>query len=145
MLDVLGGNANVFGEATRVDVGGFESVTHRVVLVTAIMASTAGDMVGDDDALTDLEVRDDAPVFNDCACQFVSQDDWRWSLLSNLDDVGPAESTTMDLDKQFLVCNRWSRPVFYANVVIGVVDYCFHGTYPINPFVRCVFRSSQSV
>src|SRR5260370_22080705 len=52
-------------------------------------------------------------------------------LLHYLKNIGSTQPTTMHLQKQFSIQNRRNRLVFYANVVIGVVDYCVHFTFSL--------------
>ena len=105
------------------------------------MAGSTGDVVSHDYPLSDLKVGDGSPLLNNCAGQFMSQHYWRWGLLRNLENVRATESTAMYLYEQFRVGNGWNRPVFYANVVIGVVDYCVHSTSNCPFYLVCCLLS----
>jgi len=52
------GNTDVFGETARVNIGGFERSAHGVVAVAAVVAISAGDVMSDNDTLTNGEVGD---------------------------------------------------------------------------------------
>src|SRR5438445_495266 len=99
--------------------------------MTTVMADATGYMMSDDHALPHSKVTDVSPSLNNCARQFMSQDNRGRSLLHDLGNVGATQSTAMHLHQQFLVGNRWNGPVFYANVVIRVVGYCVHGRLQI--------------
>src|SRR5258708_19664626 len=59
-------------------------------------------------------------------------------LLHYLKNFGSTQPTTMHSHEHFSFQNRRNRPVFYANVVIGVVDYCVHFTFSLALFAcRC--------
>src|ERR1700674_4399142 len=95
MARVPGWHANIFGETAGIDVGGFESSTHRIILVQAVMARSTGNMVSHDHMLPDLETGDGFAAFDNRAGQFMPQDNRRRCLLRDFEYIGAAQSTTM--------------------------------------------------
>src|SRR3989338_5652033 len=52
----------------------------------------------------------------------------QWSLLDAIPfkDITPADAAGFHLDKNFAFSNRWFWELFYPDVVIVVIDCCFH-------------------
>src|SRR5581483_3176824 len=99
MKHMLCWHANIFREAARVDVRAFESGTHGIIGVAAIMTDTTRHMMRNDHSLSDREIGHSSSTLNYGAGQLMPQDDRGCGFLHDFDDVRTTQPTTMHFDQ----------------------------------------------
>ncbi|GHO75845.1 hypothetical protein KSD_36160 [Ktedonobacter sp. SOSP1-85] len=79
-----------------------------------------------DDAFSNVKGIDGAPLRNDCPNQFVSKNNGGRCLACDFEDVRTAQATAVYTYKKFVIINSWHWSLLNCNVIMGVVNNCFH-------------------
>jgi len=121
-MNVNLGHQNVLGEAARVIVCRVKGVAGSVVAPLAVTTGKAGNMVTDKDSVAHLIIFDFAADLAKNACGFMPQDTRGFGYSVPFDNVASADAARHNFKHNFLFARTWRWKLFYAHVVIVVVE-----------------------
>jgi hypothetical protein len=92
-------DTDIFGEASWVEIGTPQSVTNRVVTVQTVMAGITGDVMRDEDSITDVITIHTIPNLYDLSCDLMAEHPGRLFDAVPLHDITPADATGHHLNQ----------------------------------------------
>ncbi len=93
-----------------------------MVAALAVAAAKTGHVMADENAVAYLDAVYFPADFVDDSCGFVPQHTRRFGDTVPLYDVAAADAASHNFQQNFFVSDGWRRQLFYADIVVVVVD-----------------------